>query len=62
MPLAATNWAYSVVVPALVAASVALLVEYAAKPALEARKERLLRKHRALWELRDALAVLIERP
>jgi hypothetical protein len=51
----------SILVPAIVAAIVALAVEYAAKPALEARKERLLRRQRVLWDLRDALAVLIDR-
>jgi hypothetical protein len=61
MSLAASNLLNSVVVPAVVAAAVALLIEYAAKPSIEARKERVLRARRALWELRDALVVLDER-
>ena len=35
-----------VLVPALVAAFVTLLIEYVAKPRLEARKERILERHR----------------
>lgn len=48
------------VMPALVAAAVAacitLMIEFAAKPALEVRKERILRRHRARLDLADTLA------
>lgn len=47
--------AQQVIVPALVAAIVAFMVEFAAKPSLEARKERILRRHRRLWDLHRLL-------
>lgn len=48
----------SAVVAAAVSALVALLTEYAAKPSLEARKERILDERRNVWELADTLLVL----
>jgi hypothetical protein len=56
-----TDWLQVVIVPAIVAGVVALAIEYAAKPALEARKERVLRTQRSLWELRDGLITLTDR-
>lgn len=48
----------SLLVSAGVAALVTLLVEYAAKPTLEARKERILQRKRKLWELIDSLIMI----
>jgi hypothetical protein len=56
-----TDWIQVVIVPAIVAGVVALAIEYAAKPSLEARKERVLRTQRSLWELRDGLITLTDR-
>jgi len=47
-----------VLVPALVAAAVTVLIEYAAKPWLEVRKERILGRHRSTGELIRARDVL----
>jgi hypothetical protein len=46
------------VLPALVAAIVTLGIEYFAKPSLEARKERLMERHRAGREARRSFRVL----
>jgi hypothetical protein len=50
----------SILVSALVAVFTTLVVEYFAKPGLEARKERILAEKAALRELRHRLLVLIE--
>ena len=49
----------SVVLPALVAGVVALGIEYAAKPRLEIRKDRLLHRTHALRALAEALAGML---
>lgn len=49
----------NILVPALVAAMVSLLMEYAAKPRLEARKERILESHRVVRELDRSIGVLL---
>lgn len=51
----------SALIAAGVSAIVALLIEYAAKPGLEARKERILRERADLRELRRQLLLIIER-
>jgi hypothetical protein len=54
----AVGW--TVLISAVVAALVALLIEYVAKPGLEARKERILADRRSMRNLRTALKLLLE--
>ncbi|MGH3452737.1 MAG: hypothetical protein ACRDQW_18955 [Haloechinothrix sp.] len=50
----------SILVSAAVAAVVTLLIEYAAKPGLDARKDRILEEQRALRDMRTQLDLLME--
>jgi hypothetical protein len=49
----------TVLVAALTSAAVALIIEYFAKPTLEARKDRILERHRAERAWRQVLAELL---
>jgi hypothetical protein len=46
---------------AMTAGFVTLLIEYAAKPRLDARKERILERHRSVRHLQDAIRLLTAR-
>jgi hypothetical protein len=51
----------SIVVAAIVATLVTTIIEFLAKPFFEVRKERVLAKHKAVWELERALRLFTTR-